>query len=112
MINKHFLEDNQRPSIHEDDPSLSKYAQAFAIIQDNDAQKAERIIDAVFPPKRLIISFLSSLYDTDPPTLPGVLSPLQAEYELLKKRKDNKVVYADQWKSFVGQCLEIYDHIK
>lgn len=112
IINEHFLTENRMASIHEEDPSLSKYAQAFAIIQENGLQKAERIIDAVFPQKRMIESFLSCLYDKVPPTLPDVLSSLKAKYEQLLQTGQDKVKYADQWQSFVEQCIEIHDHIK
>ena len=109
IINKHFRAENRMPSIHEDNPSLSKYAQAFAIIQDNEPQKAERIVEAVFLPKRRMIEcFLSRLNDKVPPNLPDVLSPLREDYELLKM---DKVKHADQWQSFVNQCIKIYDSI-
>lgn len=112
IINEHFLPENLKASMHEEDPSLSKYALAFAIIQDNGMQKAGRIIDAVFPLKRMIESFLSRLYDKVPPTLPDVLSPLKAKYEQLLQTGQDKVKYADQWQSFVEQCIEIHDQIK
>ena len=65
-----FFDGNIIASIHEDNPEISCYARVFAIIGEGGGNYAERIVEAVFPSKRHIISFLSRLNEKESPDLP------------------------------------------
>lgn len=104
-----FLAGNVIASSHEDDPEISCYAKVFAIIRGKGVDNyADEIVEAVFPSKRHIISFLSRLNDDKSPNLPIELENLQKEYDSLLAAGDSRDALADQWHTFVDHCLVIY----